>query len=122
MAYDYNDALIKTEYNLNDIKSRLIGNQQIIATHHYSHRRYVDSFMCWKSIRLLITNRLEKKEVTRCKQWELLMLRAGGRVEDGRFIRNGKFVLLLDGYVELIGDYLRKIGLDIEDKEDEGLF
>lgn len=53
----------QTEYNLNAIKTNIIGNQISRATHLYYIKDYLSCFQTWKSIRLLISNRLDSEEM-----------------------------------------------------------
>ncbi len=121
MSEDYEDTP-KTEYNLNASKSGLIGQQQSLGAYHYTSMNYISCYQCWKTIRLLISNRLTDKQLTHCKLGEKLILTRGGIANNGKFIRNATFVLILDKYIETVSIYLRKVGLDIADKGEEDLF
>ena len=116
--YDKN----KTEYNLNFSKSNLIGQEQFKATYFYTSRDYISCYLHWKAIRLLISNRLTKEELTKCKTSEMNLFKKGGRYTDNIFARNNSFVMRLDTYIELIQFYLKNIGLDIQDKGEEDMF
>ncbi len=116
--YDKN----KTEYNLNFSKSNLIGQEQFKATYFYTERDYITCYLHWKAIRLLITNRLKPEELKRCKLHEHSLFNKGGKYIDNKFIRNNSFTIRLDNYIELVQIYLKKVGLDIQDKGEEDMF
>ncbi len=112
----------KTEYNLNFSKSNLIGQEQFKATYFYTERNYIKCYLHWKAIRLLISNRLKKEELKKCKAWEKTIFKHGGTHYNGKFIRNISFTHLLDNYIELVQIYLKDMGLDIQDKGEEDMF
>ena len=121
MEESYNNKE-KTEYNLNFSKSNLIGQEQFKATYFYTSRDYISCYLHWKAIRLLISNRLSPKELKKCKSSEKNLFNKGGMYIGNGFKRNNSFTPRLDYYIELIQFYLKKIGLDIQDKGEEDMF
>jgi hypothetical protein len=111
------------EYNLNLPKTILIANIEQLSSQYYIKRKYIDSFQGWKTIRLLIVNRLEKSENAEAKKMEKEIFSKGGSYDKkGKFIRNTQFIFILDEYIELIQGFKRKYGIDILDKpDDDGL-
>jgi len=113
----------KTEFNLNKIKTSIIGNHISNASNYYIQKNYVNCFLSWKAIKLLISNRLEEKEKKVLKKYEISMFNKGTtKTNGGRSLIVGMFCYYLDLYIEKINQYLKQIGLDLMDKSEQGEF
>jgi len=113
----------QTEYNLNLSKSMLISSEISRATFYYNQRSYANCYQTYKSIRLLINNRLTKGESLKCKNYERTLLKKGTFVNNlGKIKENKLFGYYLEKYIELVNELLKKIGLDIRDESEKEMF
>ena len=116
----------QSEWNLSQYKISLIGELMQSATLKYIRHKNYDSFRTWKSIRMLISNRLSEEELIDCKKLERKSLKYGRFKKDpdkaSFSIREGVMGILCEEYSEKVNILLKKYGFDIQDKQESSLF
>ena len=115
--------LPQTEWNLNQWKINLIGENYKAGMIHFNRGFYHKSFGNWKIIRLTISSRIKEEDKEKCKKYERVIPRL--MIKESKFdmiVPSNKYIFLLEIYIEFVGDLLKKSGLDFTEKGEESLF
>ena len=115
-----------TEWDLSLSKTSIIANYISTASESYVNGYFEKSFRHWKQIRLLIGNRLSEAEIKKCKLYEnsipnyIIFKKVDYCLPQKLYSQ--KYLRMLERYIEIINQMLRKSGLDIKEKSQSGLF
>lgn len=113
----------QTEWNLNQWKTNLIGENYKAGMINFNKRYYQKSFGNWKIIRLTINSRINDTDRKKCKKYEKFIPKL--IIKESKFdmlVPSNKYVYFLEIYIEFVGELLKKSGLDFSEKGEESLF
>lgn len=122
----------KTEWNLSSEKILLIGNLQRRGVECLTRGNilfYGKAFTYWKTIRILINNRIPETSKAKVKKleekiWTDSIKHSTNSVGEKQKneINWTKFGMYLEEYIECVNDLIREVGLDIKEQGEESLF
>lgn len=117
------EEISEAGWNLSQTTIQLVADTMRQATLYYNRGELTRCFFAWKSIKFCIQNRFSQEEKDLLKNFEKKMKeesvikRKEKFDEEKIFFDETKFAELLEEYIDMMTDLLRKYKLDITDKE-----
>ncbi len=113
----------KTEWNLNQWKTNLIGENYKAGMNYFRQGYYQKSFGNWQTIRLTINSRIKPEDERLCEKYEqkiptLIMKDPNYNKQ----VPSNNYKQLLKEYIKFVGKLLKSSGLDWTEKGEESLF
>ncbi len=112
------DKAVQTEWNLNAGKLPLIAKNLEEGTNAFAVKGYSRCFASWKGIRMMISNRLTKKELIKSMAFEKTIPKKQSKVKNtiNTYAPNEDYVFYLEKYIHHVNVLLKKYGMDLSDK------
>ncbi len=111
------------EWNLNQWKTRFLGEKLTDAIQDYERGYYERSFRKYKAIRQLIVSRIQPVELITCKKYEAfiptLIVPTPGM---NTYSPSINYTHILQNYGEYISKLLKELKLDWSEKGEESMF